>query len=191
VTPPAVHVSEAWVEEPLRRFVDEARLLYALLVHPSGRVLGQHGFTRAVDVMSASALAAAIGASSRALGKELGDPSFLELSHGGRERQLMLASAEAPSGPGLVLAVFDGATSLGLVRLYCQELRAALAAAAPPAPPPPPPLDLERELGRSLAALFGRAPVAAGAGARGPGTGEGRAGDEPELRSRRRGPPPA
>src|SRR4029079_19585529 len=59
---------EPWVEPPLKRFVDESRAVLALLLHPSGQVLAQYGFARAVDVMSACALAAAIHASSAELG---------------------------------------------------------------------------------------------------------------------------
>ena len=45
-------VVEAWIEGPLKRFVDDAGAELALLLHPSGQVLAQHGFARAVDVMS-------------------------------------------------------------------------------------------------------------------------------------------
>jgi hypothetical protein len=153
-----VRVAELWVEEPLRRFVDEARVLFALLIHPSGQVLGQHGFTRAVDVMSACALAAAIHASGSALGKEMESAPFGELHHGGTARQIFLARTPTPRGELVLLSVFDQATSLGLVRVYFDELRGALAAAAPAAPPESAlAANFEQELNRSLAALFGRA----------------------------------
>lgn len=157
-----ISVAETWVEEPLRRFVDEARVLFALLIHPSGQVLGQHGFTRAVDVMSACALAAAIHASGEALGRELDSAPFGELHHGGELRQLFLARTATPRGELVLLSVFDRATSLGLVRVYFEELRAALAAAAPSgAAGAALAANFEQELNRSLAALFGRArPVA-------------------------------
>ena len=45
-------VVETWIEGPLKRFVDDAGAELALLLHPSGQVLAQHGFARAVDVMS-------------------------------------------------------------------------------------------------------------------------------------------
>ena len=48
---------EPWIEAPLRRYVDDARARLALLLHPTGQVLAQAGFTREVDVMSACALA--------------------------------------------------------------------------------------------------------------------------------------
>jgi hypothetical protein len=72
----SVAVVEGWVEGPLKQFVDDARVLLALLLHPSGQVLGQHGFTRAVDVMSACALAAGIFASGGELGRMLEDRPF-------------------------------------------------------------------------------------------------------------------
>ena len=154
-----VTVAETWVEEPLRRFVEDARVLFALLVHPSGQVLGQHGFTRAVDVMSACALAAAINASAAELGRQLEGAPFRELYHGGDGRQLFLAPATTKRGTYLLLTVFDAETSLGLVRLYFEEFCAALAAAAPtPARGLGPVLagNFERELNHNLAVLFGR-----------------------------------
>ena len=89
-----VAVVENWVEEPLRRFVSDARVRLALLLHPSGQVLGQSGFTRAVDVMSACALAAAIHASAGELGKQLDGKPFHVLHHAGRERQIFIAPAQ-------------------------------------------------------------------------------------------------
>ena len=64
-------VVEPWIEGPLKHFVSETGAELALLLHPSGQVLAQHGFARAVDVMSACALAAGIHASSGELGKLL------------------------------------------------------------------------------------------------------------------------
>ena len=153
-----IAVVEGWVEEPLKHFVQDARVIVALLLHPSGQVLGQHGFTRAVDVMSACALAAAIHATSGELGKLLDGRPFGAIHHAGRRRQVFLAPATTPRGPLVCLAVFDDATSLGLVQLYFTELRARLASVQPaPAQAPALPADFERELNRNLAVLFGRA----------------------------------
>jgi predicted regulator of Ras-like GTPase activity (Roadblock/LC7/MglB family) len=154
-----VAVAEEWVERPLRDFVAEARVLLALLLHPSGQVLAQHGFTRAVDVMSACALAAAIHASSGELGKQLEGKPFGALHHAGRERQIFLAPVATKQSRYILLAVFDQQSSLGLVQLYFEEFRTALATAAPAAGPERGPAlarDFEGELNRNLAALFGR-----------------------------------
>ena len=152
-------VVEGWVETPLRGFVDDARVVLALLLHPSGQVLAQHGFTKAVDVMSACALAAAINASGAELGRQLEGKPFSGLHHAGRARQIFLAEAPTPRGTYIFLTVFDRESSLGLVQLYFEEFVRALAAAAPPKPEAGPVLqeNFERELNRNLAALFGRA----------------------------------
>ncbi|HEY7895473.1 MAG TPA: hypothetical protein VIC24_11290 [Gemmatimonadaceae bacterium] len=152
-------VAEAWVEAPLQRFVDDARVQFALLLHPSGQVLGQFGFTRAVDVMAACALGAAIHASAGELGKELDGHPFRELYHAGRDRQVFIAEAPTARGALVLLTAFDAESSLGLVQVYFRELRDALRDAAPPPVESGPALDVnfEQDLNRSLAVLFGRA----------------------------------
>lgn len=151
---------ESWVEPPIRRFVEDAGVVLALLLHPSGQVMAQHGFARAVDVMSACALAAAIHASSGELGRQLEGVPFRGLHHAGEHRQIFLAETATPRGSYVFLTVFDAESSLGLVRLYFEELTRALAAAAPEKAAPVEPVlatQFEHELNRNLAALFGRA----------------------------------
>lgn len=153
-------VVESWIEAPLRQFVSDAQAQLALLLHPSGQVLAQHGFARAVDVMSACALAAGIHASSAELGRQLDGRPFRGLHHEGHARQIFLAEAHSPRGPYIFLTVFGSESSLGLVRLYFDELVKALAAAAPAVVAPAGPAlneHFERDLDRNLAVLFGRA----------------------------------
>jgi hypothetical protein len=151
---------ESWLEEPLQRFVRDAEVSLALLLNPNGQVLAQHGFTRAMDIMSACALASAIQMSSAELGRHLDGKPFAGLHHAGAERQIFLAETQTPRGPYIFLTVFDGQSSLGLVRMYFEEFSANLASAAPPAPPAPAGMlgeNFEHELNRNLAVLFGRA----------------------------------
>ncbi len=157
-------VSEPWVEAPLQRFADQSRVTFALLLQPSGQVLGQFGFTRAMDVMAACSLAAAINVTAAQLGRELEGTPFRELHHAGRERELFIAEAPTARGPLVLLAAFDGESSLGIVRLYFRDLCAALAGVASITPSPAADAgtvdlgeNLERDLNRSLAILFGRA----------------------------------
>ena len=151
---------EPWLEEPLIRFIDDARVRLALLLESSGRVLAQHGFTRSIDVMSACALAAAIHASAAEIGRQLDGNPFTSLHHPGQERQIFLGELPTARGTHILLTVFDDATSIGLVRLYFAELSRRLAAVAPAttAPPASPPtlVDFESDLNRNLATLFGR-----------------------------------
>jgi hypothetical protein len=153
-------VVASWVETPLKQFVDDARVEIAVLMHPSGQVLGQYGFARSVDVMTACALASAIHASSSELGRMLEGQPFTALHYTGRDRQIFIGSAPATAGTLLLLAVFDRESSLGLVQLFLEEFRARIAASVPAGAfegPPAMAENFERDLNRNLAQLFGRA----------------------------------
>lgn len=152
-------VAENWVEAPLKQFVDEARVQLAVLLHPSGQVLGQFGFARSVDVMTACALSAAIYASAGELGRMVEGKPFTGLHYAGKARQLYLAQVPTPTGSLILFAVFDDESSLGVVQLFFQEFCAAVRAAMPAAAANEPALagDFERELNRNLAVMFGRA----------------------------------
>ena len=147
---------EPWVLDPLERFVMEAGARLTLLMTPSGQVLAQHGFTRAVDVMSAAALGAGIVASTSELARMLDEPAFQALNHQGRRHGIWLAGCDSPRGRLLVLVVYGPDSSVGLVQLFFEELVADLAAAAPTPEPRRQVLaaDFERDLNASLSALF-------------------------------------
>ena len=147
-----------WLDQPLSEFVRHARVNLAVALEPSGRVLAQHGFTRSLDVMSVCSLVAAIHASGSELGRQANGAPFGPLHHGGPGRQLFLAPSIAASGTVLLLVVFDERTSLGVVRHFFNDFAQALSRvterdvqAAPMTG------DFERDLGRNLAVLFGRA----------------------------------
>jgi predicted regulator of Ras-like GTPase activity (Roadblock/LC7/MglB family) len=150
---------ETWVEAPLARYVEETRARLALLLHSSGQVVAQAGFTRAVDVMTACALAAAVNATASELGRQLDGTAFHGLFHSGAKKQFHLANLDVAGSTYICLTVFDGESSLGLVRMYfsdlCRELKAA--APEPVTRAPALGLDFERDLNKNLAALFGRA----------------------------------
>jgi hypothetical protein len=151
---------EGWVEAPLRRFVDDARARLALLLHPSGQVVAQAGFTREVDVMTACALASAAHATAGELGRRLDGRPFRGLHYAGPEKQLFMAAVDTPRGSYICLTVFDQESSLGLVRMYFEELGRELAQAAPLLPElrgPALGVDFEADLNKNLALLFGRA----------------------------------
>ncbi|MGE5098717.1 MAG: hypothetical protein ACM3SX_01925 [Deltaproteobacteria bacterium] len=153
---------EPWIEAPLRRFVDDARARLALLLHPSGQVVAQAGFTREVDVMTACALAAASHATAGELGRRVDGQAFRSLHYAGPDRQLFLSPVDTARGAYICLTVFNAESSLGLVRMYFDELCNDLAAAAPPPSPirqPTIAADFELDLNRNLAALFGRQAV--------------------------------
>jgi len=150
---------EPWVEAPLRRYIDDARARLALLLHPSGQVIAQAGFTRQVDVMSACALAAAVHATAGELGRHVDGRAFRGLHHAGTAKQLYLAPVETSRGAYICLTVFDQESSFGLVRMFFDEFCRELELAAPPLPALRGSMldvNFEDELNAKLAALFSR-----------------------------------
>ena len=150
---------EAWTLEPLVTFVKEASARLVLVMTSAGQVMAQHGFSRAVDVMSAAALGAAIMASTDEIARQLAQPPFAALNHQGERHGIFLGGVTTGRGKLVVLAVYDlDVSSLGLVQLFFEQLRADLQAASPKESVSKQVLaaDFERELSDSLNTLFGR-----------------------------------
>jgi hypothetical protein len=148
-------VSAPWLDAPLRRFVQDSRVQRAIVLHPDGKVLGQFGFASAVEVMTACALAAAINASGKELGRQLGGRPFLGLHQGGRKQGVFMGSCAAGGKECLLLAAFDRDSTLGLVRLYFAEFRDAVGDMEKRPEIDASGRDLESDLNSSLDALFG------------------------------------
>ena len=150
-------VAEGWVAAPLGRLKDDARLISGVLLYPTGRAVGQFGFSSAADVMSICALTSAINASARELGRQLDGKPFYETHHAGADRQIFMARCAAGAQELLFVGVFDRESSLGVVEIYFGEFQKALETLRPEAQGPGvgPTGDFEGELNRSLDALFG------------------------------------
>ncbi len=149
---------ESWTLEPLDQFIAETGARLTLLLTPAGQVLAQHGFTRAVDVMSSAALGAAIHSSMGEIARMLQQLEFRALNHQGVRHGIFLAGFDTPRGRLLALVVYGTDSSVGLVQLFFEELAEALAAACPVQEEQRPVLaaDFERDLDASLASLFGQ-----------------------------------
>lgn len=150
---------EPWVLGPLRTFVAESSARIALLMTTSGQVVAQHGFTGALDLMTAAALGSGIVASSSELAMQMEWPPFRVVAHHGDHQSHLLAWFDTPRGRWLALVTFGHETKLGLVQLYFDKMVEELVAAAPPEPLQKREVlaaDFERELNTSLRALFGR-----------------------------------
>ncbi|MGD8726864.1 MAG: roadblock/LC7 domain-containing protein [Gemmatimonadales bacterium] len=150
---------EPWTLRPLEEFVTESGARLTLLMTPPGQVLAQYGFTRAVDVMAAAALGAAIFSSTTEIAKMLKQREFAALNHQGDRHGVFLGSFDTRRGRLLALVVYGPDSSLGLVQLFFEDLVAKLMAASPEKNVERKPVlaaDFERELTQSLASLFGR-----------------------------------
>jgi predicted regulator of Ras-like GTPase activity (Roadblock/LC7/MglB family) len=116
------------LRDPVQRFVRDSRVRIVLLVNGAGQVLAQHGFASSFEVMNVASLAAATHASSRVLAEISGAERWEHLYHGGREHQLFLAPLRTPGEELILVAIFDHDSSLGIVRLFYDELEARVAA---------------------------------------------------------------
>ncbi|HVF38315.1 MAG TPA: hypothetical protein VM939_00330 [Gemmatimonadaceae bacterium] len=148
-------VSAPWLDAPLRRFIQDSRVRRAIVLQPDGKVLAQFGFSSASEVMTACALAAAINASGRELGRQLAGSPFVGLHQGGRNQGVFMGSCAAAGKECLLLAAFDRDSTLGLVRLYFAEFREALCDVHERDSERLENRDLEEDLNSSLDALFG------------------------------------
>jgi hypothetical protein len=149
---------EPWVEAPLQAFLDESSARLTLIMTSSGQVVAQHGFSRSLDVMTAAALGAGIGASTEELARLMGSQRFQALVHHGARQSCLLAGFSTPRGKWLGLVVFGPETSVGIVQLFFDQMVQQLTAAAPRDQPVAQvlPEHFEHELDASLKALFGR-----------------------------------
>ena len=149
---------EPGVEVPLQTFLDESSARLTLLMTSSGQVVAQHGFSRSLDVMTAAALGAGIGASTEELARLMGSPRFEALVHHGARQSCLLAGFSTPRGRWIGLVVFGPETSVGIVQLFFDQMVQQLASAAPRDQPASSalPENFEHELDASLKALFGR-----------------------------------
>jgi hypothetical protein len=149
-------VSEKWVDEPFRKFIGDASIRCGVVLLSTGRVVAQFGFAGPDEVMSVCALASAINASSRELGRQLDGKPFSELHHAGGERQLYMGGCNIGGTEYLFVGIFDAESSLGVVEMYfqdfCRALEKSWESGSPAATAGG---DFEGDLNRSLDALFG------------------------------------
>ncbi len=107
---------------PVERFAREAGVRLVLLINASGQVLAQRGFARALDVMGVAALGAGIHASSHALAGLLGEAGFRHLHQGGTGQQVFIGAFQTPAEELILIAVFGEDSSIGLVRVFFDQL---------------------------------------------------------------------
>jgi predicted regulator of Ras-like GTPase activity (Roadblock/LC7/MglB family) len=108
----------------LGSFVRESGVRCAVLVDRAGRLLTTAGETQGLDGVSFASLAAADFSASGELAALLGEEEFTALYHHGAERSMYLTTV---GGPAILAALFDKATTLGMIRLQVREIADAFA----------------------------------------------------------------
>jgi predicted regulator of Ras-like GTPase activity (Roadblock/LC7/MglB family) len=98
----------------LATFVAETQAHCAFLCDRSGRLLTKSGDSGAIDNITFASLVAGDFAASDQLARLLGENEFSSLYHAGEGLSMYLADV---SGYGILATVFDGRTTLGMIRL--------------------------------------------------------------------------
>jgi predicted regulator of Ras-like GTPase activity (Roadblock/LC7/MglB family) len=99
--------------DALGRLCEEAKGRAAFLVDPNGRLLADSGGTANLDTTALASLVAGSMAATGSLAQLLGERGFSGLFLEGSRVHLYLAVVE---GGAILVVVFDGGSSLGLVR---------------------------------------------------------------------------
>jgi predicted regulator of Ras-like GTPase activity (Roadblock/LC7/MglB family) len=125
------------IHEILMRFLGESGAEEALLIDRSGQLLAMDGVSETLDTVSISALTAAAFSSTAAMAQLLGEPEFSVLFHEGTKRSIHVSTVDDDA---ILLAIFDGRTTVGMVRLFASDASRAVGgvlgeARARPKPP--------------------------------------------------------
>jgi predicted regulator of Ras-like GTPase activity (Roadblock/LC7/MglB family) len=112
------------IDAILDAFLKQSAAKCALLIDKDGHMVTQRGQTKHIDLDTISALVAGSFAATREMAKLLGEAEFSALFHQGKSDNIQLSLVGERA---LLTAIFDDATTVGMVRLYAAEAAKRLA----------------------------------------------------------------
>lgn len=107
------------INKILTDFLDASQAKCALLIDKEGHLVTKRGFTKAFDTDGIAALVAGSFASTRAVANMLGEQEFSQQLLQGKNEHIHVSLV---SERALSVVVFDDRTTIGMVRLYAEEL---------------------------------------------------------------------
>ncbi len=107
------------IDTLLREFLRLSKSKKVFLIDRDGHLVSQVGETMGINSEALAALVAGSFSATRELAKVMGEPEFSSMFHKGERVhiQIMLVGKRS-----MVAIVFDNATTVGMVSLYCKEL---------------------------------------------------------------------
>jgi predicted regulator of Ras-like GTPase activity (Roadblock/LC7/MglB family) len=112
------------IDGVLDEFLSASQARAVLLIDSEGHLVTKKGMTSSFDTDSLSALVAGSFASTRELARILGEAEFSVIFHQGQNENIQISMAGERA---LLVIIFDDRTTVGMVRIYCQELSNELA----------------------------------------------------------------
>jgi predicted regulator of Ras-like GTPase activity (Roadblock/LC7/MglB family) len=107
------------IDSVLEEFLSASQARAVLLIDSEGHLVTKRGMTSSFDTDSLSALVAGSFASTRELAKILGETEFSVIFHQGKNENIQISMVGERA---LLVIIFDDRTTVGMVRIYCQEL---------------------------------------------------------------------
>ncbi len=107
------------IDGVLEEFLSASQARAVLLIDSEGHLVTKRGMTSSFDTDSLSALVAGSFASTRELARILGEAEFSVIFHQGQNENIQISMAGERA---LLVIIFDDRTTVGMVRIYCQEL---------------------------------------------------------------------
>lgn len=115
----------AKIDAILEEFLKDSQARAALMIDCEGHLVTKKGMTGSFNTDSLAALVAASFASTRELAKLLGESEFSVIFHQGRNENIHIGLV---SNRALLVIIFDDRTTVGMVRIFCQELTSRIGA---------------------------------------------------------------
>jgi predicted regulator of Ras-like GTPase activity (Roadblock/LC7/MglB family) len=103
----------------LDEFLSASQARAVLLIDSEGHLVTKKGMTSSFDSDTLSALVAGSFASTRELAKTLGEAEFSVIFHQGKNENIQISMVAERA---LLVIIFDDRTTVGMVRIYCQQL---------------------------------------------------------------------
>lgn len=109
----------AEINKVLEQFLDRSQAKCVILIDKEGHAVTKKGFTKAFNTDSIAALVAGSFAATKQMANLLGEPEFSVIFHQGKTENIHIGLVAERA---LVVVIFDDRTTLGMVRLYAEEL---------------------------------------------------------------------
>lgn len=113
------------INKIMEEFLNRSQAKCSILVDREGHLVTKKGFTKAFNVDSIAALVAGSFAATKQVANLLGEAEFTVLFHQGKQEHIHIGLVAERA---LVVVIFDDRTTLGMVRLYAEELTTKLSA---------------------------------------------------------------
>jgi predicted regulator of Ras-like GTPase activity (Roadblock/LC7/MglB family) len=107
------------INKILTDFLEASQAKCVLMIDKEGHMVTKKGFTKSFDTDSIAALVAGSFASTREVAKLLGEREFTVLFHQGKNENIHVSLCAERA---LLVTIFDDRTTVGMVRLYAEQL---------------------------------------------------------------------